>query len=108
MLNNRPTPYETKRRSRVTVVKGASAPPVTLTPLAKGMVTGTLGSVPLTSDVYAQIRRTQDPVSEPIATVLIAGEREVLGTTNGEVLRSDSHTTSAPIPQLILTSGATQ
>lgn len=55
-MNNYPTPYTSpRRRSRITHVRGAVVLPVTLSPLAKGMVTGTLGTVPITSAVYAQI-----------------------------------------------------
>lgn len=99
-MNEQPTP----RRSRVTVVKGASVPPVTLSPLIKGMVTGTLGNVPLTSDVYAQIE--QSNCDEPIAWAWHDGF-EVLGLSDGRVVRGEAHHHSAAgLPQLILTDAA--
>lgn len=107
-MNEHPIPYEPKRRSRITVVKGAPAPPVALSPLVKGMATGSLGNVPLTSAVYAQIPRTHDPVDVPIATVMIDDALEMLGITKGQVLRSSGHPTPAQIPQLILTEGETR
>lgn len=102
-MNEQPTPYTPpQRRLRVTVVKGASVPPVTLSPLAKGMVTGTLGNVPLSSVVYAQLA-TAHHVDAPLAWVRINDSVEVLGLLEGRPVR-----TSAAIdglPQLILTDG---
>lgn len=87
-MNEHPTPYTPpKRRSRVTVVKGTPAPPVTLSPLVKGMVTGTMGNVPLTSAVYAQVPRIDGPVDPPLVTVMFGDRLEVLGIVDGRVLR---------------------
>lgn len=103
-MNTQPTPYEPpRRRSRITVVRGPEALPVTLTPLIKGMVTGTLGNVPLTSDVYAQIA-TAHRSDAPLAWVSVNDSAEVLGLLDDQPVR-----TSAAIeglPQLILTDGA--
>ena len=103
-MNTPPTPYTPpRRRSHITVVKGPDATPVTLMPLVKGMVTGTLGNVPLTSVVYAQLL-TAPHVDEPLAWVSVNDSAEVLGLLNGSPVR-----TSAAIeglPQLILTDGA--
>lgn len=103
-MNEQPTPYTTpKRRSRVTVVMGPPVPPVTLSPLIEGMVTGMLGNVPLTSVVYAQLV-TAHRVDTPLAWVSVNDTAEVLGLLEDRPVR-----TSAAIeglPQLILTDGA--
>ena len=103
---NRPTPYTPpRRRSRVTHVKGAVDPPVTLSPLVKGMVTGTLGTVPLTSAVYAQIPLETGPLDHPIAWVTFDDQYELIGLIDGHVVRVPG---SAPdLSQLILTEGVT-
>lgn len=109
-MNEHPTPYEPKRRSRVKVVKGASEVPVTLTHLVKGMVTGTLGTVPLTSDVYAQIPPSYYRMGNLIATVQFGDLLEVLGTVGGRVFRGyepDSPDLET-LPRLILTEGRTR
>jgi hypothetical protein len=103
-MNTQPTPYEPpRRRSRVVVVRGPEAPPVTLTPLINGMVTATLGNVPLSSDVYAQLATAQR-IDTPLAWVSVRDSAEVLGLLDSQPVR-----TSAAIeglPQLILTDGA--
>lgn len=103
-MNTQPTPYEPpRRRSRVVVVKGPEAPPVTLTPLIDGMVTGTLGTVPLTSDVYAQLA-TVHRVDTPLAWVSVKNSAEVLGLLDGQPVRTSAAVEG--LPQLILTDGA--
>jgi len=103
-MNEQPTPYKYPgRRSRVTVVRGEEVSPVTLSPLIDGMVTGTLGNVPLTSDVYAQLSPAHR-IDKPLAWVSVNDSAEVLGMLDGQPVR-----TSAAIeglPQLILTDGA--
>jgi hypothetical protein len=103
-MNAQPTPYKHPgRRSNITVVRGSDVPPVTLSPLVKGMVTGTLGNVPLSSAVYAQLL-TAHRVDTPLAWVSVNDAAEVLGLFEGRPVR-----TSAAIeglPQLILTDGA--
>lgn len=102
-MNEQPTPYQHPgRRSRITVVKGAEAVPVTLSPLIKGMVTGTLGNVPLTSLVYAQLS-TAHRVDTPLAWVSVADSAEVLGMLNGQPVRASA--VIEGLPQLILTDG---
>lgn len=100
-MNTQSTPYTPpRRRSHITVVKGAQVPPATLSPLIKGMVTGTLGNVPLSSVVYAQLPLAPR-VDQPLAWVSVNDCAEVLGLLNGSPVR-----TSAAIeglPQLILT-----
>jgi hypothetical protein len=103
-MNEQPTPYKHPgRRSHITVAKGATVAPVTLSPLIKGMVTGTLGNVPLTADVYAQLA-TAHRVDTTLAWVSVNDSAEVLGLLEGRPVR-----TSAAIeglPQLILTGAA--
>lgn len=117
-MNEQPTPYEPKRRSRVTVVKGASEVAMTLTQLVKGMVTGTLGNVPLTSDVYPQIPYTDALLDTLLAKVMFDNELEVLGLIDGRVYRDDllayvvGDEPDSPdldsLPHLILTEGITR
>lgn len=103
-MNDQPSPYTPpRRRSRVTVVAGPKAAPVTLSPLVKGMVTGTLGKVPLTSDVYAQLS-TASRFDSPIAWVRFEGNVEVLGLLHGCPVRTTGDIEG--LPQLILTDGA--
>lgn len=103
-MNEQPTPYEHPgRRPRVTVVKGEEVAPVTLSPLIKGMVTGTLGNVPLSSDVYAQLSPAHR-VDTPLAWVIVNDAAEVLGMLDGQPVRTSAAT--AGLPQLILTDGA--
>ena len=103
-MTQRPTPYEPpRRRSRVTVVKGAPVAAVTMSPLINGMVTGTLGNVPLSSVVYAQLPTAQR-VDAPLAWVRIDGILEVLGLFLGRPARTTGDTQG--LPQLILTDGA--
>jgi hypothetical protein len=103
-MYQQPTPYTSpRRRSHITLVKGAAVPPVTLSPLIDGMVTGTLGNVPLSSVVYAQLA-TAHHVDVPLAWVSVNDSAEVLGLLEDRPVR-----TSAAIeglPQLILTDGA--
>lgn len=102
-MNTPPTPYTPpRRRSRLTVVKGPEVAPVTLSPLVKGMVTGTLGNVALSSAVYTQLLMAHR-VDTPLAWVGVNDSAEVLGLLDGSPVR-----TSAAIeglPQLILTDG---
>lgn len=103
-MNNHPTPYTPpRRRPRVIHVKGAVVLPVTLSPLVKGMVTGTLGTVPLTSAVYAQLPLATSPLDQPIAWVTIDDHREILGLNNGHVTRVPVDQPADSLPQLILT-----
>jgi len=103
-MNEQPTPYKHPgRRSNVRSIPSAARPPVTLSPLIKGMVTGTLGNVPLSSAVYAQLSPAHR-VDAPLAWVNVNDSAEVLGLLDGRPVR-----TSAAIeglPQLILTDGA--
>lgn len=103
-MNEQPTHYQHPgRRSRVTVVKGPEAGPVTLSPLIDGMVTGTLGKVPLTSVVYAQLS-TAHRVDAPLAWVSVNDSAEVLGLLDGQPVRTSAVVEG--LPQLILTDGA--
>ncbi|MDJ0315069.1 hypothetical protein [Arthrobacter sp. H35-D1] len=105
-MNIHPTPYTPpRRRSRVTHVKGAVDLLVTLSPLVNGMVTGTLGTVPLTSAVYAQIPSTTGPLDQPIAWVTFDDQHELLGLIDGHVVRAPG--SASDLPQLILTEGVT-
>ncbi|QYF88549.1 hypothetical protein [Arthrobacter sp. PAMC25284] len=105
-MNEQPIPYEHPgRRSRVTVVKGAEVAPVTLTPLIKGLVTGTLGNVPLSSGVYGQID-IEPRVDESIAWVRFNDSHEVLGLKDGHVVRCRYNLRPRVLAQLILTDGA--
>ncbi|WP_223914418.1 hypothetical protein [Arthrobacter sp. NicSoilC12] len=79
---------------------------MTLSPLAKGMATGTLGDVPLTSDVYAQIPWTQGICDEPLARVRFDDGDEVLGLEDARVVRDFSEHPEVELPQLILTGAA--
>lgn len=103
-MNQQPTPYEHPgRRSKIRSIPTPVAAPVNLTPLIDGMVIGTLGNIPLTSAVYAQLS-TAPHVDEPLAWVSVNDTAEVLGLLAGAPAR-----TSAPIdglPQLVLTDGA--
>ena len=103
-MNEQPTPYTPpRRRSRVIVVRGPEAPPVTLSPLINGVVTGTLGTVPLTSAVYAQLA-TAHRVDTPLAWVSMNDSAEVLGLLDDRPVRTSAAIGS--LPQLILTDGA--
>jgi hypothetical protein len=103
-MNEPPTPYAPpRRRSHVTVVKGAAVPSVTLSPLIDGMVIGMLDNVPLTSVVYAQLDAAAS-FDTPLAWVRFDGVREVLGLLNGRPVRSTD--ASESLPQLILTGAA--
>ncbi|MDQ0822794.1 hypothetical protein QFZ79_000534 [Arthrobacter sp. V4I6] len=103
-MNEQPTPYTPpRRRSRITVVKGAPVAPVTLSPLIDGMVTGTLGNVTLTSAVYVQLA-TAHRVDRPLAWVRFDGTVEVLGLFDQRPVRTTAD--SEGLPQLILTGGA--
>jgi hypothetical protein len=103
-MNEQSNPYEhPRRRSRVTVVKGAAVAPVTLSPLIDGMVTSTLGNMPLTSDVYAQLdTAARSDVS--LAWVRFDDTVEVLGLVDQRPVRTIAD--SEGLPQLILTDGA--
>lgn len=103
-MNTQPTPYTPpRRRSRLTVVKGPEVPPVTLSPLVKDMVTGTLGNVPLSSVVYVQLPLAPR-VDTPLAWVSVNDSTEVLGLLDGSPVRTSA--TVEGLPQLILTDGA--
>lgn len=103
-MHEQPTPYARPgRRSRVTVVKGPEALPVTLSPLIDGMVTGTLGNVPLTSVVYAQLAPAHR-VDTPLAWVSVNDSAEVLGLLEGRPVRTSA--AIGGLPQLVLTDGA--
>lgn len=103
-MNEQPTPYTPPRqRSRVTFVHGAPVAPVTLSPLIDGMVTGTLGKIPLTSIVYEQIE--MGACDHPLAWVWFNGY-EVLGLSNENVIRCRYNNHPLGLPQLILTDGA--
>jgi hypothetical protein len=103
-MNDQPTPYQPRRRrSRVTVVKSAAVAPVTLSPLVNGMVTGTLGNVPLSSDVYAQLA-TAHRVDTPLAWVCVNDSAEVLGLLEDRPVRTSADIQG--LPQLILSDGA--
>ncbi|MDP9693021.1 UNVERIFIED_ORG: hypothetical protein J2X79_000558 [Arthrobacter globiformis] len=104
-MNDQPTPYQHPgRRSRLTVVKGDAAPPLTLSPLVKGMVTGMLGKIPMTSEVYEQIELGD--CEEPLAWVRFKHDYEVLGISDGHVIRDLKDHSAAELPQLILSDGA--
>lgn len=103
-MTDQPTPYQHPgRRSHVTIVPNPAQEPVTLSPLIDGMVSGTLGRVPLTSDVYAQLS-TEDRCDKPVAWVRIDGTVEVLGLLEGRPVRTIRD--AGNLPQLILTDGA--
>lgn len=103
-MYKQPTPYQHPgRRSNVTVVKGSPLAPVTLSPLIDGMVTGTLGKVPLTSAVYAQIP-TAHRLDTPLAWVSVGDSADVLGLFEGRPVRASAAIEG--LPQLILTDGA--
>jgi hypothetical protein len=103
-MNEHPIPFEHPgRRSRVTVVKGSAVPPLALTSLVKGLVTGALGTVPLTSAVYAQLV-TAHRVDVPLAWVSVNDSAEVLGLLDGQPVRTSAAING--LPQLILTDSA--
>jgi hypothetical protein len=103
-MNEQPMPYQYPgRRSKVRSIPVPVAPPVTLSPLVKGMVTGTLGNVPLTSDVYAQLA-TALRVDTLLAWVSLIDTAEVLGLLDDRPVRTSAAIGS--LPQLILTDGA--
>lgn len=103
-MNEQPTPYAPPRRqSKVRSIPSALRLPVTLSPLISGMVTGTLGNVPLTSAVYAQLA-TAHRVDTPLAWVSVNDSAEVLGLLDDRPVRTS--TAVGSLPQLILTDGA--
>lgn len=98
---NRPTPYEhPRRKSHVqTAPKGKSAPPLTLVPLAGKLVSGAIGTLPLTVGVYQQLKIVDQ--CDPLAEVRINGREEIIGTTStGRLVRAELSVEG--LPQLIL------
>jgi hypothetical protein len=101
---NRPIPYQHPGKpSHVRMAPpGPPRPPVSLTPIAPGLVTGAIGRLPLTVGVYLQLPSITD--CEPLARVHIEGRDEVLGMQDQRIVRAAR--TVRNLPQLILLDGA--
>ena len=101
---NQPTPYEHPgKRSHIRMAPpGPARLPISLTPIAPGLVTGAIGRLPLTVGVYLQLPSATD--CEPLASVRIEGRDEVLGMQDQRIVRAAR--TVRNLPQLILLDGA--
>lgn len=95
----RPIQKATYRETRNTI---PAAPPLKLTPQAPGIVTGRIGSITVTREVYDQL----DPATEMdtyMARLFACGHRTTIGLLEGRIVRSGyCHADHKDLPLLIL------